>query len=143
MEPHQAPLEIGMLLYPGLTLQDLIGPQTVWSWHANTHLLWKTRDLIVSDSGIAIQPTATFSTCPNDLDVLFVPGGLGTVTVMQDHEILDFLVARAAHAAYVTSVCTGSLILGAPACCKDTRPPLIGPGATSFRHSERNRLQRE
>ena len=32
-------LEIGMLLYPGLTLLDLIGPQTVFSWYANIHLV--------------------------------------------------------------------------------------------------------
>ncbi len=113
MEHTQAPLQVGMLLYPGLTLLDLIGPHTVWSWHAKIHLVWKTRDLIVSDSGIGIQPTTTFADCPHDLDVLFVPGGFGTAAVMQDREVLGFLAARAAHATYVTSVCTGSLILGA------------------------------
>jgi cyclohexyl-isocyanide hydratase len=113
MEQHQAPLQVGMLLYPGLTLQDLIGPQTVWSWHAKIHLIWKTRDMIVSDSGIGIQPTTTFSDCPNNLDVLFVPGGSGTVAVMKDREVLNFLADQAAQAKYVTSVCSGSLILGA------------------------------
>jgi cyclohexyl-isocyanide hydratase len=113
MEQHQAPLQIGMLLYPGLTLLDLIGPQTVWSWHAKIHLVWKTQDLIVSDSGVAIQPTTTFADCPHDLDILFVPGGFGTAAAMQDRAVLDFLAARAAHAKYVTSVCSGSLILGA------------------------------
>ena len=42
MKQTQPPLEIGMLLYPGLTLLDLFGPQTVFSWFANTHLVWKT-----------------------------------------------------------------------------------------------------
>ena len=113
MEHTQAPLQVGMLLYPGLTLLDLIGPHTVWSWHAKIHLVWKTRDMIVSDSGVAIQPTTTFSDCPHDLDVLFVPGGFGTAAAMQDRAVLDFLAARAAHARYITSVCSGSLILGA------------------------------
>ena len=76
MNETQPPLEIGMLLYPGLTLLDLIGPQTVFSWYANIHLVWKTKDLVLSDTGIGIQPTDSFETCPKDLDVLFVPGGL-------------------------------------------------------------------
>jgi cyclohexyl-isocyanide hydratase len=113
MEQTQTPLQVGMVLYPGLTLLDLIGPQTAWSWHATTHLVWKTRGLIVSDSGVAIQPTTTFADCPPDLDVLFVPGGFGTAAAMQDRAVLDFLATRAAHAKYVTSVCSGSLILGA------------------------------
>jgi cyclohexyl-isocyanide hydratase len=113
MEQTQAQLQVGMLLYPGLTLLDLIGPQTAWSWHAKIHLVWKTRDMIVSDSEVGIQPTTTFSDCPHDLDVLFVPGGFGTMAAMKDREVLDFLAARAAHAKYVTAVCSGSLILGA------------------------------
>jgi cyclohexyl-isocyanide hydratase len=113
MEQTQAPLQVAMLLYPGLTLLDLIGPQTAWAWHAKIHLAWKTQDLIVSDSGVAIQPTATFVECPHDLDILFVPGGFGTAAAMQDRAVLDFLAARAAHARYITSVCSGSLMLGA------------------------------
>src|SRR5262245_47453944 len=113
MEHTQTPLQVGMLLYPGLTLLDLIGPQTAWSWHAKIHLVWKTRDLIVSDSGVVLQPTTTFADCPHDLDILFVPGGFGTAAAMQDRAVLDFLDARAAHARYITSVCSGSLILGA------------------------------
>jgi cyclohexyl-isocyanide hydratase len=113
MVPNQAPLQIGMLLFPGLTLLDLIGPQTVFSWHAQTHLVWKTTDTVVSDTGIGIQPTATFADCPNELDILFVPGGFGTADAMRDREVLDFLVGKAARAKYVTSVCSGSLILAA------------------------------
>jgi cyclohexyl-isocyanide hydratase len=113
MERTQAPLQIGMLLYPGLTLLDLIGPQTVFSWHAKTHLIWKTRDLVISDTGIGIQPTATFAECPDHLDVLFVPGGFGTNEVMKDAEVLAFLADQAQRSDYITSVCSGSLILGA------------------------------
>jgi cyclohexyl-isocyanide hydratase len=106
-------LEIAMLLYPGLTLLDLIGPQTVFSWFANTQLVWKTKDLVCSDTGIGIQPTSTFETCPRKLDILFVPGGFGQQELMNDAEVLAFLVNRASNAKYVTSVCTGSLLLGA------------------------------
>jgi cyclohexyl-isocyanide hydratase len=109
----QPPLEIGMLLYPGLTLLDLIGPQTVFSWFANTHLVWKTMDPVVSDTGIRIQPSRTFESCPAKLDILFVPGGFGQQQLMDDAEALAFLADRAAESRYVTSVCSGSLLLGA------------------------------
>ena len=113
MNTTQAPLEIGMLLYPGLTLLDLIGPQTVFSWFANTYLVWKTMDPVVSDTGIGIQPTCTFETCPSRLDILFAPGGFGQQQLLDDVEVLAFLADRAAKSAYVTSVCSGSLLLGA------------------------------
>ncbi|WP_437957550.1 DJ-1/PfpI family protein [Sorangium sp. So ce119] len=106
-------LQIGMVLYPGLTMLDLIGPQNVLAVHAATHLLWKDRSLVPSDTGVSIQPTATFSECPDDLDILFVPGGFGTADAMADQEILRFLRDRGARARYVTSVCTGSLVLAA------------------------------
>jgi cyclohexyl-isocyanide hydratase len=106
-------LQVGMLLYPGLTLLDLIGPQTVLGMHGQTHLLWKTIDPVRSDSGIAIAPTTAFRDRPEALDVLFVPGGFGTADVVEDGETLEFLAERAPHAKYVTSVCSGSLILAA------------------------------
>ncbi len=111
--PQPPPLRIGMLLYPGLTLLDLIGPQTVLSWHGQIHLVAKTPDLVVSDTGIGIQPTTTFADCPDDLDILFVPGGMGAAAVMEDAETLRFLADRGARAGWVTSVCGGSLILAA------------------------------
>ncbi|XXY45035.1 DJ-1/PfpI family protein [Sorangium sp. So ce269] len=89
---------------------DLIGPQNVLAAHATTHLLWKDRALVPSDSGVSIQPTATFSECP---DILFVPGGPGTAEAMADQEILRFLRDRGPRSRYVTSVCTGSLVLAA------------------------------
>ena len=113
MKETQPRLEIAMLLYPGLTLLDLIGPATVFSWFSNIHLLWKTKELVYSDTGIGIQPSATFATCPDELDVLFVPGGFGQQQLMSDTEVLDFLADRAATAKYITSVCSGSLLLGA------------------------------
>jgi cyclohexyl-isocyanide hydratase len=111
MHPHRRP-EVAMLLYPGMTLLDMIGPQTVLADAANVHLVWKTRDVIVSDNGVGILPTTTFEECPKDLDVLFVGGGPG-FEVMRDAECLAFLRDRGSRAKYITSVCTGSLVLGA------------------------------
>ena len=48
------PLQVGMLLYPGVTLLDLIAPQTVLSGFSDIHLVWKSTDLITSDTGIEI-----------------------------------------------------------------------------------------
>jgi len=109
----QPRLKIAMLLYPGLTLLDLIGPQTVFSWFADIHLVWKTKDLVHSDTGIGIQPTDSFESCPRDLDILFVPGGFGQDRLMADGEVLGFLADRASSSKYITSVCSGSLLLGA------------------------------
>ena len=107
-----APLQIGMLVYPGFTLLDLAGPANVLGLHGKIHLIWKTMDPIITDTGISLNPTATFEEAPDPLDVLFVPGGFGTLAIMQDQEVLEFLARAGSTARYVTSVCTGSVILG-------------------------------
>jgi cyclohexyl-isocyanide hydratase len=113
MVPTQ-PLTIGLLLFPKLTQLDLTGPYEVFVRvpAATIHLIWKTRDPVGSDRGLAILPTAMFETCPT-LDVIVVPGGPGQVELMDDAETLDFLRRMATHCRLVTSVCTGSLVLGA------------------------------
>jgi putative intracellular protease/amidase len=105
--------EVGMLLYPGLTLLDLLGPHSSLANSSSIHLVWKNTDPIESDTGVVLKPTRTLADCPKDLDVLFVGGGPGQVAVMRDAEVLKFLADRGARAKYVTSVCSGSLVLGA------------------------------
>jgi cyclohexyl-isocyanide hydratase len=113
---------IGMLVYPGMFLMDLVGPLTVFEALMNReiHLLWKDTAHPVGGEKpehkalIPVPPTTAFKDCPKNLDVLFVPGGVpGTLTMMEDPEVLDFLADRGKTARWVTSVCTGSLILGA------------------------------
>lgn len=107
---------IAMLVYPGFTALDLVGPHQVFSALEGyqVQLVWKTKELLTSDAGLTIQPTMTFKDCPEQLAVLFVPGGTtGTLKVMEDAEVLAFLKSRAGKSDYVTSVCTGSLVLGA------------------------------
>jgi cyclohexyl-isocyanide hydratase len=108
------PIQIGILLYPNVTQLDATGPAQVLSRvpGAKLHMIWKTRDPVPTDAGFSIVPTTTFADCPQ-LDVVCVPGGGGQVDVMVDAEALEFLRKQAAKARYVTSVCTGSLILGA------------------------------
>jgi cyclohexyl-isocyanide hydratase len=112
---------IGLLVYPGMFLQDLVGPLTVFEALMNReiHLLWKNLDVVAGDKPetpvlIPVKPTTTFRDCPEKLDVLFVPGGVpGTFAMMEDKEVLDFLAEKGKTARFVTSVCTGSLVLGA------------------------------
>lgn len=107
-------IHVGFLLFPGLTQLDLTGPYEVLARlpGARLHLLWKDLAPVRADSGLAIVPTATLADAPR-LDVVVVPGGYGQIAIMDDREVLDFLRAQAEHARYVTSVCTGSLLLGA------------------------------
>jgi putative intracellular protease/amidase len=107
---------IAMLLYPGMTALDLIGPHYALATlkGAKVTLVSKTLAPVLADRGVTLTPTATFDEVPADLDVLFVPGGgFGTLTAMDDDATLAFLADRGARARYVTSVCTGALILGA------------------------------
>ena len=107
--------QIAMLMYPGMTVMDLIGPQ---SWFgammgAKVHLVARTMAPVTSDAGVTIVPTATFDSCPRDLTVLFAPGGTdGTIAAANDPATIAFIADRGARAKYVTSVCSGSLILG-------------------------------
>jgi putative intracellular protease/amidase len=110
------PDEIAMLVYPRMTALDLIGPQYMFAslMGAKVHLVGKTAEPVTSDTGVTITPTATFADCPKDLTVLFAPGGTtGTLAALQDAETRAFMADRGSRARYVTSVCTGSLILGA------------------------------
>jgi len=109
-----AALQIGMLLFPKVTQLDLTGPVQVFSSvpGAKLHLIWKRIEPVASDSVLTLTPTITFADCPQ-LDVICVPGGVGTDDMVNDEEMLDFLRRQAPGAKYITSVCTGSLVLGA------------------------------
>jgi cyclohexyl-isocyanide hydratase len=117
-----APLQIGLLLFPRVTQLDFTGPLQVFSSvpGAVVHLIWKRIEPVPSDSVLTLTPTTTFADCPQ-LDVICVPGGFGTDELVNDEEVLDFLRRQAAGAKYVTSVCTGSLVLGAAGLLKGYR----------------------
>ena len=107
-------LNIGMVLFPQLTQLDLTGPHEVLARlpDARVYLVAASLDPVRSDRGLTISPDATFDSTPA-LDILCVPGGAGVDPLMEDERVLEFLRARAEHARYVTSVCTGALLLGA------------------------------
>jgi cyclohexyl-isocyanide hydratase len=106
--------QIGFLVFPNITQLDLTGPYEVLSQlpGAQLHLVWKTLEPVRAGSGLVLQPTRTFADCPQ-LDLICVPGGGGMNALLTDSETLDFIRRQAAAARYVTSVCTGALVLGA------------------------------
>lgn len=117
-----APLRFGLLLFPRLTQLDMTGPFEVFSRvpGGEVRLMWKTKEPVRSDTGLVMLPDTDFAACP-PLDVLCVPGGPGVAALMEDAEVLAFLRAQAAGARFVTSVCTGALVLGAAGLLKGVR----------------------
>ena len=117
-----APLQIGILLFPKVTQLDFTGPLQVFSSvpGANLHLIWKRIEPVPSDSVLVLTPTTTFADCPQ-LDVICVPGGVGSDDLLNDEETLAFLRRQAEDAKFITSVCTGSLVLGAAGLLKGFR----------------------
>ncbi len=111
---EDGPFRIGFLLFPRLTQLDLTGPYEILSRmpRAEAHLVARTLDPVADERGLHLQPTMTLDACP-PLDLVCVPGGAGVNEVLGDAAVLGFLRRMAEGARYVTSVCTGSLVLGA------------------------------
>jgi cyclohexyl-isocyanide hydratase len=105
---------IAFLLFPGLTQLDMTGPAQFLSRlpDAKLDLVWATREPVPTDAGFSIMPTATFDEV-KAVDILCVPGGIGVSDVMNHDRAMDWIRRMGGRAQWVTSVCTGSLILGA------------------------------
>ncbi|MEO5534616.1 MAG: DJ-1/PfpI family protein [Pseudolysinimonas sp.] len=122
------PIQIGLLVFPNMTQLDLTGPLQVFAAvpqfvpdpGAEIHLIWKDLTPVSTDAVMVITPTVTFADCPQ-LDVICIPGGYGTDALIEDQEVLDFVRRQAEGARYVTSVCTGALVLGAAGLLKGYR----------------------
>lgn len=107
---------IQMLVYPDMTLLDLVGPAQVWSlWPgAEMEYVWSDTKPVATDCRLPVVPTHAFADASEAPDILFTGGGLeGTTRAMQNPEVTAFLAARGERAGWVTSVCTGALLLGA------------------------------
>lgn len=108
------PFRVGFLTYPNVTQLDMTGPAQVLSRMPGTTVdyVWKTLDPVMSDCRLALVPTLTLADA-GQFDLVCVPGGYGCTDVMADADVLEWLRGQAAGAQYMTSVCTGSLILAA------------------------------
>lgn len=115
-------LRFGFLVFPGMQQLDMTGPYEVFASTANAEvaLIWKNRAPVMTSTKLPITPTATFADCP-PLDVICIPGGGGVNALIEDGEVLDFVRAKASEARYITSVCSGALVLGAAGLIKGKR----------------------
>ncbi|MGB6538704.1 MAG: DJ-1/PfpI family protein [Xanthobacteraceae bacterium] len=114
MSANSSHTHIGLLLFPDMTQLDFAGPYEVFARLPDTkvHIVAKTAEPVRTDRGLVLIPTVTWQEC-RQLDVVMVPGGPGQQQLMDDEGMLSFLRQQSERAQYVTSVCTGALVLGA------------------------------
>ncbi len=105
---------VGFLVFPGVQLLDLAGPYEIFAALPDCaiQLFWKTHEPIVCSTGLTFQPTRTLRE-DSPLSVLCIPGGTGINPLLLDEEVLCWVRRHASKAQFVTSVCTGALLLGA------------------------------
>src|SRR4051812_18994591 len=104
---------IGMLIFPDMTQLDFTGPYEVFTQVPGCEIkvIAKTLAPVAAKGGLKFMPDTTLADAP-PLDLVFVPGGPGVGALMEDRQVLDFLRRNSENAKYVTSVCTGALVLG-------------------------------
>jgi cyclohexyl-isocyanide hydratase len=105
---------VGMVLFPGLNQLDLTGPYEVFSRMPGTRvrLVSATMEPVKSEWGLTITPDVAFADA-GQVDILCVPGGWGVNEQLENEPFLAFLREQSRRARYVTSVCSGALLLGA------------------------------
>tara|TARA_B100000678_G_scaffold284338_1_gene285781 strand:- start:271 stop:951 length:681 start_codon:yes stop_codon:yes gene_type:complete len=115
-------LSVAFVLFPNVTQLDLTGPAQVLSRlsDATCHLVATSHAPVATDAGFSIVPTTTFGELPRP-DIICVPGGAGADDAMEDPVVLEWLRTASASAQWITSVCTGSLVLGAAGLLKGKR----------------------
>lgn len=111
-----------MVLYPNFTHLDLTGPFEVFGRLPNARVFAVAAEegLVTSDTGLNMVPDLRFDEAP-EFDLICVPGGPGVNQMLEDEALLGFLRDQGAHAQFVTSVCSGSLLLGAAGLVKGYR----------------------
>lgn len=129
VDPVPAPegtdrMRVQILVYPGMTLLDLVGPLQVWAAGpgCEVQLAWKHVGAVMTDSGVSVNATTRFADAWAAPDILFVPGGfIPTFELLDDVAVIEFLARQGAGAKWVTSVCTGAILLGAAGLLKGHR----------------------
>jgi cyclohexyl-isocyanide hydratase len=113
---------VGFLIFPNAQQMDFTGAYEVFvmSKDVTVDLVWKDTKQIPTATGIPFTATQSFSSCPQ-LDVICIPGGPGTDAVMEDAETLEFIRSQAKGCRYVTSVCSGAMVLAAAGLLKGKR----------------------
>jgi putative intracellular protease/amidase len=114
MAASEAPFVIVEAIYDGMTQLDFTGPHTIFSRLPDAEVIVASRDggEVESDGGLVFARTrrlADIARC----DLLFVPGGMAATDIINDPVFMAEFARLGAGAGYLTSVCTGSLVLGA------------------------------
>ena len=107
-------MQIAFLPFADMTQLDMTGPAQFLARlpGASVHYVAGSLDPLPTDAGFSIVPTATYADVPAP-DIVCVPGGIGVASVMNDDAAMAWLAQAGSSATWVTSVCTGALILGA------------------------------
>lgn len=116
--------QVGILIFEDVEVLDFCGPFEVFSVTRlneenrleelspfNVSLIAETKEPVVTTGRMKVLPDYDLDTCPA-LDILFVPGGWGTRREMNNGHLLKWISDRSAQVEILTSVCTGSLLLG-------------------------------
>ena len=115
---------VGILVFPNVEVLDFCGPFEVFSvTRLNEEarreepspfevlLVAERMDTVVATGGLKVVPDVTIDRCP-PLDILVVPGGWGTRTEVHNQRLIDWIGERGRSVETLTSVCTGSMLLG-------------------------------
>lgn len=115
---------VGILIFPGVEVLDFCGPFEVFSVTRldegrrredgspfDVRLVAQTADVVTATGGLRVIPDTTIEACPK-LDVLVVPGGWGTRAEIKNERLIKWIVERGQEVETLTSVCTGSMLLG-------------------------------
>jgi transcriptional regulator GlxA family with amidase domain len=115
---------VGIVVFPDVEVLDFCGPFEVFSVTRldearrreepspfEVLLVAEHEDVVTATGGLRVLPDHTIATCP-PLDVLVVPGGWGTRRECTNRTLLDWIGERGKHVETLTSVCTGSMLLG-------------------------------
>ncbi len=115
-------MRIGMLIFKDMTQLDFTGPYEVFSQMpgCEVNVIAASLEPVVARGGLRFLPDTTLASAA-PLDLVFVPGGPGVGALMEDRAVLEFLRHQAGSSKYVTSVCTGALVLGAAGLLKGYR----------------------
>lgn len=125
-------MDIGILIFDGVEELDFVGPWEVFTMSNEmfarqktpapdkVRLIAKTHDAVTCAKGMRVLPDATTADVAT-LDVLLVPGGMGTRREIKDEALTSWIAAIAKGAKWTTSVCTGAFLLAASGASKGKR----------------------
>ncbi len=103
---------IGVVLYRGFEVLDVYGPVEMWANIEELRVVTVAEKAgpVISAQGLATIADYSFTDCPK-LDILMVPGGMGTITELENETFLNFLREQSKQVELTTSVCSGSGLL--------------------------------